>query len=69
VQNATPIVKIIAMAFPSSMLLTLVYVGEHYIVDGLAGWLTVWGAWKIADWWESKEAPRMRRRQPESVLQ
>ena len=69
VQNATPIVKIIAMAFPISMLLTLVYFGEHYIVDALAGWLTVWGAWKIADWWESKEAPRMRRRQPESVLQ
>jgi hypothetical protein len=29
------------LAFPATMLLTLVYFGEHWIVDGLAGWLLV----------------------------
>ena len=68
-QNSKPLIKILAMAFPISMLLTLVYFGEHYIIDALAGWLCVWAAWKIADWWEAREAPRTRRRQPEDALQ
>jgi membrane-associated phospholipid phosphatase len=68
-QNSSRLVRILAMSFPISMLLTLVYFGEHYIVDALAGWLTVWAAWKLADKWEAREALRTPRRQPESVLQ
>ena len=68
-QNSSRTIRIIAMAFPISMLLTLVYFGEHYIVDALAGWLTVWAAWKIADKWESREALRTSPRQHEAVLQ
>jgi membrane-associated phospholipid phosphatase len=68
-QNSRPAVRIVAMTFPISMLLTLVYFGEHYIIDVLAGWLTVWAAWKLADKWESRAAPRTPRHQQESVLQ
>jgi membrane-associated phospholipid phosphatase len=38
------------------MALTLVYFGEHYVVDCVAGWAVVLIAWKIADRWEARTA-------------
>jgi hypothetical protein len=37
---------------------TLVYSGEHYVVDVLAGWLYVVMVCVIARWWENREAAR-----------
>ncbi len=42
------------MLMPISMALTLVYFGEHWVVDCLFGWLVVIVAWKVSDWWERR---------------
>jgi PAP2 superfamily len=43
------------LLFPVVMAVTLVYFGEHYFVDALAGWVLVLAAWHIAEWWERKK--------------
>jgi membrane-associated phospholipid phosphatase len=54
-------VRVAAMAFPLSMAVTLVYFGEHWFVDALAGWGVVLLAWSLAGRWERRngqpEAP------------
>jgi len=54
-------VRVAAMAFPLSMAVTLVYFGEHWFVDALAGWGVVLLAWNLAGRWERRndqpEAP------------
>jgi membrane-associated phospholipid phosphatase len=40
------------------MLASLVYFGEHYIIDGLAGWTIVVLAWLIANKWEARIASK-----------
>jgi membrane-associated phospholipid phosphatase len=42
------------LLFPLVMAVTLVYFGEHYFVDAIAGWLLVFSAWQIAEWWERR---------------
>jgi membrane-associated phospholipid phosphatase len=51
--RATP-VRIAAMSFPVAMGTALVYFGEHYLVDVLAGWLVVLLAFALADRWERR---------------
>ena len=29
------------LAYPTAMALTLIYTGEHYVIDIIAGWITV----------------------------
>jgi len=36
------------------MLTALVYFGEHFIIDGLAGWAVVLLAWFVANKWEER---------------
>ena len=43
------------LLFPAVMAVTLVYFGEHYFVDALAGWGLVLAAWQIAGWWEKRK--------------
>lgn len=43
------------LLFPAVMAVTLVYFGEHYFVDALAGWGLVLAAWQIAGWWERRK--------------
>lgn len=43
------------LLFPAVMAVTLVYFGEHYFVDALAGWGLVVAAWQIAGWWERRK--------------
>ena len=43
------------LLFPLVMATTLVYFGEHYFVDAVAGWLLVVAAWNIAQWWEKRK--------------
>ncbi len=53
--------RCLLVLYPLSMGLTLVYTGEHYVVDVVAGWLAAGlsvGAWRVAQ--------RFRRRKPAS---
>ncbi|MSO15866.1 MAG: inositol phosphorylceramide synthase [Ilumatobacteraceae bacterium] len=49
-------IRIVALAHPIAMLTALVYFGEHYIIDGIAGWAIVLLAWFIANKWEERTA-------------
>ncbi|MFZ4112099.1 MAG: phosphatase PAP2 family protein [Ilumatobacteraceae bacterium] len=57
-RNSRPWIRIAALAYPIAMLTALVYFGEHYVIDGLAGWATVLLAWFIANKWEERTALR-----------
>lgn len=56
-RNATTWVRAVAMLYPASMAVTLVYFGEHFLVDCLAGWAVVGFAfWASRRWEEKREA-------------
>ena len=55
-RNCRPWIRIAALAFPVAMLTALVYFGEHFIIDGLAGWAVVLLAWFLANKWEERTA-------------
>ena len=62
-RNSTWRVRAVALLFPLTMAVTLLYFGEHFFVDALAGWAVVVLAWWIADRWETKrgwESPAFR---------
>lgn len=48
----------LALLHPFFMTVTLVYFGEHYIVDCIAGWLVVLFAFWAAGKWETSRAAR-----------
>ena len=58
VRNCRTWIRIAAIALPLAMLTALVYFGEHYIIDGLAGWTVVLLAWFIANKWEARIASK-----------
>ncbi|SEF18209.1 phosphatase PAP2 family protein [Jiangella alba] len=58
--------KVPIVAYPLAMAFTLVYGGEHYVVDVLLGWLYVAAIMVGAHWWERWR--EQRRRPPEPVL-
>lgn len=53
-RNSRMWVKVVALAYPLAMMVTLVYFGEHWVVDCFAGWAVVIVAWRISDRWESR---------------
>lgn len=53
-RNSPRWVRIAAMAYPLAMMVTLVYFGEHWVVDCFAGWLIVFAAFSIANQWEKR---------------
>ena len=55
-RNCKPWIRFAALAFPVAMLTALVYFGEHFIIDGLAGWAVVLLAWFLANKWEERTA-------------
>jgi membrane-associated phospholipid phosphatase len=48
--------KAVLLTFPVIMLTSLVYFGEHYVVDGLCGWLIVAGSF----WFWGRQEKRTR---------
>jgi membrane-associated phospholipid phosphatase len=48
--------RVISLALPASMALCLVYFGEHYVADILAGWLYVGIAFWISTKWEKRKS-------------
>lgn len=55
-RNSPRWVRIIAMSYPVAMMFTLVYFGEHWVIDCFVGWLVVFAAFAIADRWEKRRA-------------
>lgn len=57
--------KAIVLLFPVMMLTSLVYFGEHWVIDGLVGWALVGASFKFWGWFENKQrserADRARR--------
>lgn len=54
-RRSAPWVRAVAMLYPLSMAAALVYFGEHYVVDCLAGWAVVGVAmWASARWEERR---------------
>ena len=53
-RNCRTWIRIAALAYPLAMLTALVYFGEHFIIDGLAGWAVVLLAWFVANKWEER---------------
>ncbi len=48
--------RVISLALPASMALCLVYFGEHFVADILAGWLYVGFAFWISSKWENRNS-------------
>ena len=53
-RNCKTWIRIAALAFPVAMLTAMVYFGEHFIIDGIAGWAVVLLAWFLANKWEER---------------
>ena len=46
------------LLFPVAMLTSLVYLGEHWVIDGLVGWCITVGAFWFWDWQEQRVRDR-----------
>lgn len=54
-------VRGLALLYPLAMATSLVYFGEHWVIDCVMGFATVGAAWFIADRWERRSAARAGR--------
>jgi membrane-associated phospholipid phosphatase len=45
-----PVAAALGWTYAVTMGVALVYTGEHYVVDLLAGVALAWGAWRVANW-------------------
>jgi membrane-associated phospholipid phosphatase len=46
--------KALVLLFPVVMLTSLVYLAEHWVIDGLVGWVLTGGAFWFWHWWEDR---------------
>lgn len=56
--RAHPLLGALAWLYAASMGLALVYLGEHYVVDLMAGLATAVVAWRAARWWWARQQAR-----------
>jgi membrane-associated phospholipid phosphatase len=47
--------KALVLVFPVMMLTSLVYLGEHWVIDGLVGWALVGASFWFWDWFETRQ--------------
>ena len=47
--------KALVLCFPIMMLTSLVYFGEHWVIDGLIGWLLVGLSFWFWGWFERRQ--------------
>jgi membrane-associated phospholipid phosphatase len=57
--------KAVVLVFPVVMLTSLVYLAEHWVIDGLVGWAIVGGSFWFWNWFENRQ--RVRRAQRSRV--
>ncbi|MGH8542917.1 MAG: phosphatase PAP2 family protein, partial [Gammaproteobacteria bacterium] len=66
-----PIIAVAGWLYAVSMGIALVYTGEHYVVDLLAGAALAWGAWRVAGWrtlaYDDSPRSRAERAQSEPI--
>ena len=55
-RNSPRWVRMAAMTYPIAMMFTLVYFGEHWVIDCFVGWIVVFAAFALADRWEKRRA-------------
>ena len=67
-RNARRWVRVVSLAYPLSMTVALVYFGEHYVIDCLAGFAVVGASWIAVDWWEKKRGLTQRAHDPTGQL-
>lgn len=53
-RNTRRWVRVVSLAYPLAMTTALVYFGEHYVIDCLAGFAVVVVSWIAVDRWERK---------------
>ncbi len=61
------LVGAVAWIYAASMALALVYLGEHYVVDLVAGLVTALVAWRVSTWWWSRREAHASERTLASV--
>jgi membrane-associated phospholipid phosphatase len=68
-KGATKRKRILLVAYPICMAFSLVYAGEHFVIDIFVGWLyafsTVYFGSKLLDRWEARRARRELAKAPE----
>ncbi|MEO7371637.1 MAG: phosphatase PAP2 family protein [Ilumatobacteraceae bacterium] len=47
--------KVVVLLFPVLMLTSLVYLAEHWVIDGLVGWVIVGGSFLFWHWFEQRK--------------
>jgi PAP2 superfamily len=57
-----PLARWVGVWYAASMPFAIVYLGEHYFVDALAGLAAAWAGWQIAGraiaWWDGRESSK-----------
>ena len=54
--------KAVVLVFPVVMLTSLVYLAEHWVIDGLVGWAIVGGSFWFWNWFENRQRVRRAER-------
>ena len=61
----------ILLIHPLMMGFTIVYGGEHYVIDIFAGWLYVWGAFvvcgRVERWWQRRKLAKAAKVDPDEL--
>lgn len=53
-RNSSRLMRLAALVYPLAMSAALVYFGEHYVIDCLAGFAVVVIAWRVVAKWEAR---------------
>lgn len=54
--------KVVVLLFPVMMLTSLVYLGEHWVIDGIVGWAIVGASFWFWNWFEDRQRRKRAQR-------